>query len=228
MTLRELIRFDLTYVKDFFSTSSMLLLSGGMWGIAQAAQTAILGHISAAAIAANSIAVIVYQTFTVVGSSCANAASITIGKTVGEEKFSLIKPYSTTLQAVFVIIGVISATLIFSLKGFIVDFYSISAEAKELSLKFLTILSVVSIGSCYQYPAAFGIVAGGGDTKYPALVDNIFMWFFTIPFAAASAFIFSFPPVVTFCLLKADQLLKCIPNAIKVNRYRWIKVLTRK
>ena len=227
MTLKDIIKFDFTYLKDFISTSSMLVLSGGMWGIAQAVQTAILGHMTAAAIAANSIAVIVYQIFTVVGSACANAASITIGKTVGEGRFKLIKPYCKTLQAIFVIIGVISAVLIFAIKGFVIDFYSISNEAKELSDQFLTVLGVVSIGSCYQYPASFGIVAGGGDTKYPALVDNIFMWLFTIPFAALSAFVFNFPPVATFCFLKADQVLKCIPNAIKVNRYKWIKVLTR-
>lgn len=227
MTLKDLTKFDFTYLKDFISTSSMLVLSGGMWGVAQAAQTAILGHMTAAAIAANSIAVIIYQIFTVVGSACANATSITIGKIVGEGRFKLIKPYCKTLQAIFVIIGVISAVLIFTTKGFIIDFYSISNEAKALSDQFLTILGIVSIGSCYQYPAAFGIVAGGGNTKYPAIIDNLFMWLFTIPFAALSAFVFNFPPVVTFCFLKIDQVLKCIPNAIKVNRYKWIKVLTR-
>ncbi len=227
MTLKDILKFDFTYLKDFISTSSMLVLSGGMWGIAQAAQTAILGHMTAAAIAANSIAVIVYQIFTVVGSACANATSITIGKIVGEGQFKLIKPYCKTLQAVFVLIGVVSAILIFAIKGFVIDFYSISNEAKVLSEQFLTVLGIAAIGSCYQYPASFGIVAGGGNTKYPAFIDNIFMWFFTIPFAALSAFVFNFPPVVTFCFLKADQVLKCIPNAIKVNRYKWIKVLTR-
>jgi hypothetical protein len=39
--------------------------------------------------------------------------------------------------------------------------------------------------------------------------------------------VFGFPPVVTFCFLKADQLLKCIPNAIACNRYKWVKQLTR-
>ena len=227
MTLKDLTKFDFTYLKDFISTSSMLVLSGGMWGVAQAAQTAILGHMTAAAIAANSIAVIIYQIFTVVGSACANATSITIGKIVGEGRFNIIKPYCKTLQAIFVIIGIISAVLIFTTKGFIIDFYRISNEAKALSDQFLTILGIVSIGSCYQYPAAFGIVAGGGNTKYPAIIDNLFMWLFTIPFAALSAFVFNFPPVATFCFLKADQVLKCIPNAIKVNRYKWIKVLTR-
>jgi len=72
-----------------------------------------------------------------------------------------------------------------------------------------------------------GIIAGGGDTKYQAIVDNCFMWLWTIPSAALSAFVFHFPPIVTFMFLKSDQLLKCIPNAIRCNRYKWVRNLTR-
>ena len=39
------------------------MVSGALWGVAQAAQTSILGHISAEAIAANSIAVVIFQIF---------------------------------------------------------------------------------------------------------------------------------------------------------------------
>ncbi len=53
------------------------------------------------------------------------------------------------------------------------------------------------------------------------------MWLWTIPMSALSAFVFRFPPVVTYCFLKSDQLLKCIPNAITVNRFRWVRILTR-
>ena len=45
--------------------------------------------------------------------------------------------------------------------------------------------------------------------------------------AAVSAFVFHAPPIVVFCFLKADQFLKCIPNGITVNRFRWVKILTR-
>ena len=117
--------------------------------------------------------------------------------------------------------------LMFLLKDAIVDFYTVSEETKALALSFLTVLSVAIVGSCYEYPVEGGVIAGGGDTKYTAVVDNLFMWLFTIPSAYLSAFVFRFPPVVTFCFLKADQLLKCIPNAIVCNRYRWVRTLTR-
>ena len=225
--LRELLSVDLTYLRDYFKVAFPVIVSGALWGIAQGAQTAVLGHIGATVIAANSIAVIIYQIFAVVGLSCANVGSVVMGKTVGEGMFHKVRSYSKTMQMIFLLLGLGAGVLLFVCKETIVSFYSVSEETKELALQFITVLSIAAVGSCYEYPVEGGIIAGGGMTKYQAWVDNLFMWLFTIPSAFLSAFVFQFPPLVTFCFLKADQILKCIPNFITCNRYRWVKVLTR-
>lgn len=227
MTLKELLCFDFTYLTHYIKVSLPIVISGMLWGVAQAAQTAILGHISATVIAANSIAIVIFQIFAVVGMSCANVSSITIGKTIGEGKLNKVRSYAKTMQIIFLCIGVIFGGLMFLLKDSIIGIYSVSEETKILASKFLTVLSITTIGTCYEYPVQSGIIAGGGFTKYGALMDNLFMWLFTIPFAFLSAFVFNFSPVVTFCFLKIDQLLKCIPNFITCNRYRWVRILTK-
>lgn len=225
--VKELVCFDTTYLKDYIKVSTPIILSGMLWGIAQAAQTAVLGHISAAVIAANSIAVVVFQIFAVFGMSCANVASVTIGKTIGEGRLDCVKSYAKTMQVIFLLIGVVFGSFMFLMKDIIVNLYTVSDETKALATIFLAILSITTVGTCYEYPVESGIIAGGGNTKYPAIIDNLFMWLFTIPGAFLSAFVFEFSPVVTFFILKADQLLKCIPNAITCNRYRWVRVLTQ-
>ncbi len=138
----------------------------------------------------------------------------------------MIRPYTKTMQIIFLLIGIIFGGLMFLFKGTIVGIYAISGETRTLALHFLTILSVTTIGTCYQYPVQSGIIAGGGFTEYAPLVENLFIWIFVIPFATLSAFVFKFPPEITFCFLKADQILKCIPNSIICNRYRWVRILT--
>ena len=227
MTLRDLLRLDFSYLRDYIKVATPVTVSGFLWGVAQAAQTSVLGHISAGVIAANSIAIVIFQIFAIVGFSCTNAASVVIGKTIGEGRFDMVKAYAKTLQGAFLIIGIVSGSLLFAFKNVIVGFYTVSEETKALALSFITVLSITTLGTCYEFPVESGIISGGGMTKYPAIVDNLFMWLFTIPSAFLSAFVFQFPPLVTFCFLKADQLLKCIPNGITCNRYRWVKVLTR-
>ena len=227
LKLMELLRFDFTYLRDFVKVAAPLVLSGFLWGVAQAAQTAVLGHISAAVIAASSIASVIFQIFAVVGMACANVASVTTGKTIGQGKLHLVRSYAKTMQAIFLLVGLIFGGLMFLCREAIVGLYAVSPETKALAVQFLTVLSVTTVGSCYEYPVESGIIGGGGSTRYTAWADNLFMWLFTIPSAVLSAFVFRFPPVVTFCCLKADQILKCIPNSIVCNRFRWVKLLTR-
>ena len=227
MKLWEILKWDGTYLQDYLKVSTPIVISGLLWGVAQAAQTAIPGHMSATAIAANSIAIILFEIFAVLGAACANTASVVTGKTIGAGKLDKVKAYSKTMQGIFLLGGLFSGGMLFLCKDWIVNFYTVSPEVKAMAVDFMTVLSVASIGSCYEYPVEGGIIAGGGSTKYAAVVDNLFMWLFTIPSAALSAFVFQFPPVVTFAFLKADQILKCIPNCITCNRYRWVKLLTR-
>lgn len=227
MKLWELLQWDGTYLQDYLKVSTPIVISGLLWGVAQAAQTAIPGHMSATAIAANSIAIILFEIFAVLGAACANTASVVTGKTIGAGKLDKVKAYSKTMQGIFLLGGLFSGGMLFWCKDWIVNFYTVSPAVKAMAVDFMTVLSVASIGSCYEYPVEGGIIAGGGSTKYAAVVDNLFMWLFTIPSAALSAFVFQFPPVVTFAFLKADQILKCIPNFITCNRYRWVKRLTR-
>jgi len=227
MRPRHLLNLDFTYLKDFIKAALPVMISGGLWGVAQGAQTAILGHMSATVIAANSIASVIFQIFVVVGMSSANAASVTMGKTVGEGRLDQVRPYSRTLQFIFLCIGVVSALAMFLCRDLIISFYAVSEEAKQLASRFLIVLSIATVGSCYEYPIEGGIIAGGGNPRYQAIVDTLFMWLFTIPLSAAAAFLFNASPLVVFCCLKADQLLKCIPNGIACNRYKWVKSLTR-
>ena len=67
MKLWELLRWDGTYLQDYLKVSTPIVISGLLWGVAQAAQTAIPGHMSATAIAANSIAIILFEIFAVLG-----------------------------------------------------------------------------------------------------------------------------------------------------------------
>lgn len=227
MKLWEILKWDGTYLQDYLKVSTPIVISGLLWGVAQAAQTAIPGHMSATAIAANSIAIILFEIFAVLGAACANTASVVTGKTIGAGMLDKVKAYSKTMQGIFLLGGLFSGGMLFLCKDWIVNFYTVSPEVKAMAVDFMTVLSVASIGSCYEYPVEGGIIAGGGSTKYAAVVDNLFMWLFTIPSAALSAFVFQLPPVVTFAFLKADQILKCIPNFITCNRYRWVKLLTR-
>ncbi len=226
MRLRDFFSVEKEYMRDYIKTGVPIIMSGSSWGIAMTVQTAIIGRLGEAAIGANAIAAPIYQIVSVLYASSSNAASVIIGKTVGEGDIPRVKQYAKRLQFMFLGIGLVSCALLLSTKGLILSFYDVSAETAALANTFLVILSVTVIGSSYEAPCLCGIVSGGGDTKFVLKNDLIFMWGMVLPLSFLSAFVFAWPVPVTFFLLKSDQITKCLVAVFKVNRYKWIKQLT--
>ena len=58
-------------------------------------------------------------------------------------------------------------------------------------------------------------------------LNLISTWLIVMPLSFAAAFWWSLPVFWVVFLLNFDQLFKCIPVAIRVNRYKWVHILTR-
>ena len=227
LKLADALRLEKDYVRDFIKAGLPLIGSGGSWGVAMSVQTAIIGRLGAAAIGANAIAAPVFQVVAVLYGSSGTASSVLIGKTVGEDDIPRVKRYTKKLQIMYLIIGVLSAGLLLALKSSILGLYSVTEETRALAAAFINILAVTVIGSAYEAPCLVGIVSGGGDTRFVLFNDLIFMWGLVLPLSFLSAFVFHWPIPVTFFILKADQIAKCFVAVVKVNRFRWIRRLTR-
>lgn len=224
MRLCDLIaKVDTVLFKDYLRKGLPVFFSSLIWGVAMTIQLAILGHMGDSAITANSISNTLFQIITVVTYASASSAAVMISKVIGEGREHLVKPYARTFQFLFICIGIVTATLLFTFKDVILLAYKdISPESREMALKFMTILSVTVIGTSYQMPCHTGVVRGGGDTSFVFKVDSIFMWGIILPSSILAAFVLKWPPEAVFFILKCDQLIKCIVACIKVNSFNWI------
>ncbi|MBO5397102.1 MAG: MATE family efflux transporter [Clostridia bacterium] len=227
LKIKDAFSLEKAYFKDYIKAGLPLIGSGGSWGVAMTVQTAIIGRLGAACIGANAVTAPVFQVVSVLYTSSSNASSVLIGKTVGENDIPRVKKYAKKLQILYIVIGLVSCALLLLLRDAIISVYDVTPETAALAATFINILAVTVIGSSYEAPALCGIVSGGGDTKFVFKNDIIFMWCIVLPLSFLSAFVFSWPVPVTFFILKSDQLTKCLVAVVKVNRYKWIRTLTR-
>ena len=224
---KNLLHMDKTMLRDYVRVGMPLILANGIWGIAMSVQTAILGRLGDDTIAANSIATTLFQVVSVVCYASGNASAVLIGKTVGEGDIPRVKAYTRTLQFIYILIGVLTGLSLLASMDLVVGFYEVTPAAEKLARQFIRVLSVSVVGTSYQCSCLTGIVTGGGDTKFVLINDLIHQWLIVIPSAFLSAFVFGWPLWVTFLCLKSDQILKCFVAIVKVNRYKWIRKLTR-
>lgn len=193
-----------------------VIAGNALWGLAQAIQTAILGRLGSEAIAANSIATTLFQIVSVVTYASASAAGVLIGKTIGERRFDAVRQYTNTLQMLFLMIGILTGTTLLCLRDTVLSLYTVSPESMRLASLFITVLSVTAMGTSYQMPCLTGIVRACGDTSFVFRNDLVFMWGIVLPSAAISAFLLDASPLIVFCCLKSDQILKCFIAIFKV------------
>ena len=218
---------DAFFLKDFLRVALPVVGEGLAFGMANIFQIAILGRLTQPVIAANSIAVTMHQVVTVFGFGTANSSSVMIGRAIGSGRMDQLKSYARTMQLLYLAIGLATSAVLFASVDFVLGFYVISGETHALAASMMHVLCFTVVCSCYEYPCMCGIIAGGGNTMFAFVMDLVFTLGVAIVGAALSAFVFGWPPLVTFALLKSDQVLKCIPNAIVVNRFRWARDLTR-
>ena len=223
----DYLHIDREMFRDYMRVSLPILGGSGIWGVSNAIQTVILGHMDSSAIAAQSISSTLFQLLKVTSVGAASAASVLIGKTVGAGKMDRLRQYTRTLQVLFVGIGLTLAALYTAIRFPLLSLYNISEETRRMANAFMTIQTVTIFTMSYQMPVNTGIIRGGGDTGYIFKLDLISIVGIVLPLSLLAAFVWHMSPVAVTIFLNSDQVFKCIPAFIRVNRYKWVKKLTR-
>ena len=226
--LQHLFSFDRELAGDFVGVTSMILGASLLWGVSNALQTVTLGHMNDSAIAAQSISNTVFLLLKVTSVGASSAASVLIGKTVGEGDLTRLKQYARTLQVIFIGIGVMLACVMLAIRVPLLSLYApeISPQTYDLASVYMKIQAVVLLTMSYQMPTNTGIIRGGGDARFILILDLVCSVTF-VTLSMLGGLVWNWPAVAVIITLNVDQALKCIPAAIYANSYRWVKKLTR-
>ena len=139
-------------------------------------QTAILGHLSADAIAANSVSSTFFQYLKVIVIAIAGASAVIMRKDIGSNDEERVRCDGRTLSVLYLALGCVLGILLFVLKDPLLSMYRLSAQATLYADHFMMIMSVVMVGMAYQMPVGVGLIQGGGDTKFSMYLNLISVW----------------------------------------------------
>lgn len=224
--IRDLLHTDRTLLRDFVRYGLPVIGGQVVWSVNMLANTKILGYYSAEVIAATSITGMLHNLIYVWMNGLSSAVGIITGKTVGAGQYEKMKEYSKTVQMIFLFVGLISGAAVFLARDGFISLYNASPAAQEYSRQFINVISITIIGTCYQAACLFGLVKSGGDISFVFKNDTIFVFLVVIPSSLIAMWLGA-PPWVVFACLKCDQILKCFVALVKINRYNWMKNLTR-
>ena len=202
-----------------------MMLTVLLWAVATPLQTAIMGHLSDDAIAANSIATTFFQYLKVIVAAVASAGTVMIGKTIGENHAAQVRAAGRSMSVIVVLIGIVLGGALFLLRYPLLSMYSISDSAYVLADHLIIIMSVVMVGMSYQMPVS-AFIQSAGDVNFCVVMNLISTWCIVMPLGFLAAFIWKLPAEIVVIFLQSDQFFKGIPVFLRFRSYCWIHTLT--
>lgn len=223
----DYLRLDGQMLRDYVRVSAPIIFAAAVWGVSNALQTVILGHMDKSAIAAQSISSTLFLLLKVASVGAASAASVLIGKAVGAGDMGKVKEYTRTLQVLFLGIGAALALIFTACRFPLLGVYNIAPETRRMANAFMNIQTVTIFTMSYQMCTNTGIIRGGGDTGFVLKLDMISIVGIVLPLSLLAAFVWRLSPVAVTFILNSDQIFKCVPAFLRANSYQWVRKLTR-
>lgn len=225
--LRYLVQIDRVLLKDYMVYAMPVVLNELMWGLGSSANTAVIGHLGSAAVAANSVAQVARQLATVVVFGISNAAAIYLGKTIGQRKEGHARAYAKRFAGLSLALGVAGGAIILIAAPIANANLALSGSAKSYLTFMFFVMSYFTVAQAWNATMVVGIFRSGGDTKFGLIMDVATMWGCSILLGAAAAFIFHASVPVVYVILMSDELIKVPITLKRYLSYKWLKDVTR-
>lgn len=103
--------------------------------------------------------------------------------------------------------------------------YNISNTTQDILINIMLLGAFIEVFKSLQCMNMMGILRGGGDVKFAALNDIIFLWFFSLPMGYLCAFVWGVPFPIVFMMIKSDQIIKYITSSYRIHRNQWMNYI---
>ena len=216
-----------TLIADFIKYALPAFINDILWGFAYNMNSVIMGHLGTDIVAANSIVTVARDLVTTVGFGISSAASIMLGKALGEKKPEKALSDSASLFKTTLYCGLVCAVILVAVTPIVPHVAKVSETAASYMKVMMLLGAVYQIGQLVNTLVIAAILRCGGDTKYGMALDILTMWGWAVPVGLLTAFVFRLPPLVVYAFMCTDEFVK-MPFALRRFRSRkWLNNLTR-
>ncbi len=208
---------------EYIRISIPVLISDGLLAFGNNTVAMIMGRIGETFVAANSVTTVVQQLSSVLTTGVCNASGIITGHTMGEGDIKKAQRQGYTFLFIGFIIGCFSALVIFLLRGPIINYYDISAEAKAIAWDLMNAIIIINIFQSMNSILTKGVLRAGGDTTFLMAGDILFLWVASIPLGYLAGLKWGLPSFWIYTFLKIDQIIKCVWCYFRLRSGKWLK-----
>ncbi|AKL94744.1 Na+ driven multidrug efflux pump [Clostridium aceticum] len=221
--VKEMLDLSKSFLRNFFKTTSPVILNEGFWSLGMTMYLAAYARISTEAVAAVHISSTVQNLFMVIAFGIANACTIMIGNEIGANHQEKAISYAKKFSILGVLIGLFIGITLFLSTPFIVSFFNISDVVRHSAIQILTVFSVVMSAKVFNAILVVGILRGGGDTKFSLFLEMGSVWLIGVPLAFLGALVLKLPVYWVVALVSLEEIVKALIGIPRVISKKWVR-----
>lgn len=198
-----------------------------VWGGAITATSAIIGHVNADMVAANSVASVVKNLAIVLCGGIASGGAVLVGKYLGNGEILQAKAAGKRLTAYAVLFGILAGLTTLLLMPAVLRVVNLNEQAEQYLSGMLLICAYYCIPKSINSTIIGGIFVAGGDSRFGLWCDTLVMWGIILPLGFLSAFVWQLPPLMIYFVINLDEVIKAPVAIVRYFRYKWLNNITR-
>lgn len=214
-------------LKDFLKYTMPVQGNYIVWGGALTATAAIIGHVSADMVAANSVASVVKNLTIVLCGGIASGGSILVGKYLGKGEIDKAKQVGSRMNLYALLFGILAGCTIILIKPLVFSVVNLNVISQNYLDGMLYISAFYCIAKSINATNISGIFTAGGDSKFGFWCDSIVMWGIILPLGYLCAFVWHVSPLVLYIVISLDEIIKLPLAFYRYRQFKWLNNITR-
>lgn len=212
---------------DYWRYTGPLLAASLVWGIAYTLYSVIMGHMGSDAVAANSITGIAKNLTACITTGLGNGAGIIVGNVLGTGDLNLAKQYGRRLTRLSIFIGIGTGLFLMAVSPLIRAFVPLTETASGYLQGMMIFCGINMMFQSVNHTVLDGIFCAGGDSAFDMYGNIGAMWCFSVPLGFLAAFVWKAPPLLVYCIVNLDEIVKIPAVYLRYRKYIWLRNLTR-
>jgi len=226
--LKELLRWDLSFLKRFAKTTTPVVFNEGLWALGVTMYGVFYGHMSDTAVASMGVVSNIDNLLWIFIYGMMHASAIIVGKEIGacrtDEAYLYAKRMITLAVTTGVALGIILAFIRFPM---LTLYTGLSAPVIASAATVLLIESFTMWFRAFNAVNVVGVLRAGGDTVFSFKLDVGAMWLIGVPVCAAAVFLLKLPIELVYVCTMAEEIVKFFVGVPHFKSRKWINNLTQ-
>lgn len=210
---------------QYFSMLLPVLICEFAWSLGENIYAAIYGHIGTDASAAMTLTNPIQGLMTGALCGLSQAASVIIGKKLGNREFDEAYCASKKLLLYSFISSIGLSLLIIATNSYYVKIYQVEDSVKLLTRQVLIAYAFIAPFKIQNMILGGGILRSGGKTTYVMAIDLIGTWIFGVPLGLLAAFILKLSIPYVYFILSLEECIRFAISIVVLRQKKWMNQL---